>query len=506
MTNADSTVESLPRLKVKDGNDVWQDITNRLYSVSLQDDLSADSASVNLGLRNNPDLYVTGGTNANLDPLDTGSSFYVGGEPLLARYHEVKLEITKDGGSNYYIIFQGYVGPGTVNVSTDVKRDDTVTLTPCDLSFPFKEYHFYDSLIYKSASATSIMSQIFANHGFNQSVTVVDDPNFHVEEIETGENNVWAAQKSLIEPTGFIYRIKWNSTAFKPCVYDPDRTKSVPDAIFSGTFQYRKIDISESDTRTKVVVIYRDRNSGTIEYAQAEDETARDKYGIPDGSGGRLHKTLWLAMQGTGSNYSMIDTPGEAQTLADYVLYDLKEPVPDIEVRLPRVHPGIEIHDLLSFVGDDYTVNLGVTSINWNWSTDNKFGETTVKGTVDRVIGEFGMWLAKDAISKDVKQEMEVAFLQGDGLSPAQPATPECISYWGVDSATGNDVPITVCTVTPNKEWDVAGYIFYWQIEGEAETESRVTQEPRLVVKGLPVGKTVRVWVQAYDWSAKGLS
>lgn len=505
MVNADSTVACLPRLRVKDGDGAWQTLTSRLFSVAYDDDLDADSASVTLKLRNHPDWDAD-----NLDPLDTDSSYYANSEALLGHYHEVKLEVSKNAGVNWDEIFSGYAGPGSVSVTTQVNKDDVVTLTPCDLSFPYKEYHFYDSKIYKDADAVAIMTQIFADHGFNQAVTKVDAPGFYVEEIRTGETNVWAAQKALIEPTGFVYRIRWHKApeedgAFKPCVYDPDRTKSAYDALFPGTFSYRKLDISEADVRTKVVVIYRNRISGTIEYAQAESEAARDKYGIPDGNSGRLHKTIWLAMQGTGDRYSMIDTPGEAKTLADYVLYDLREPTPDIEVRLPRVHPGIEIHDLLSFAGDDYTVTMGVTSVNWNWTADNQIGETIIRGTTDRVIGEFGLWLAKDAHSPDAQQALQAAFLLGDGKPPARPATPILTSYWGRDANTGDSVPIVVATVTPNQDWDRAGYYWHWQIEGEAETESRTTQEPRLVIKGLPVGRTVMIWVQVYDWSARGL-
>jgi len=509
MVNGDSTTECLPRIKVKDGDGTWIDLTDRLYSVSLDDSLEADSASVSLEFRNNSDKYVSGASNYNLDPLDVSSLYYKNSEPIFGRYHEVKLEVSKNDGVNYYEVFRGYAGPETVNVTTSTDRDDTITLRPCDLSFPYKEFHFYDSLIYKSADAVSIMTQIFTDHGFNETVEEVDAPAFHVEEVRTGETNVWAAQKALIGPTGYIYRIKWNedvTSAFKPCVYDPDRTKTVPDAAFAGTFQHRRIDISEADVRTKVVVIYRHRDSGTIEYAQAESEAARDKYGIPDGSGNRKHKTMWLAVQGTGTNYSLIDTGPEAKDLADYVLYDLKEPVPDIEVRIPRIIPGIEIHDLLSFIGDDYTVTMGVTSVNWDWNTDNKIGTTTVRGTTDRVIGEFGLWLAQDAHSPEVMRDLQLAFLQGDGMPPAKPATPELLSFRGVDSATGKETSVVVATATPNSEWDISHYRFFWQIVGEAETESRVETKPRLVIKDLPVGATVKIWVQAVDWSASGLS
>ena len=505
IVGADDTVKCLPRLTVKDELGDWQDITNRVYSISLNDNLEADSASVTFQIRNHPDIWINGPLNQNLDPLDENSSYYVNGAPLLGRYHEVKLEISKDDGAHYYEVFRGYAGPGSVTVSTYVEKDDTITFVPCDLSFPYKAFHFYDSLIYKDADAVSIMSQIFADHGFNQTVTAIDNPNRHIQEVTTGQTNIWAAQKAMIEATGYIYRIKWYDGAFRPCVYNPGRDRTTADAVFLGTFSYRKLDISEADVRTRVIVSYRNRDTGNIEHAQAEDEIARDQYGIPDGSGRKLHNTMWYAAQGTGHYYSLIDTPAEASTLAGYILHDLKKPAPDIEIKIPRIRPDIEIHDLLSFVGNDYTVLVGVTGITWSWSVDNPIGETIIEGTTDRVIGEFRLWLTRDAHSQDVQQDLTLAFLQGDGKRPARPATPHCISYWGRDSETGSDTPVTVCTVRPNKEWDLAGYLWHWQIEGEEETETRITQKPRIVVKGLPVGRKVRFWVQAFDWTAEGL-
>jgi len=470
-----------------------------LFSISADDDITADSASATLQFRNHPDFV---NANLSLDPLDT-SSTYNTTAPLLGRYHEIKLEVSKNDGANYYEIFRGYVGPASVSVGTDVSMDDTVTVVPCDLSFPYREFHFYDSLIYRGADAVSIMSQIFTDHGFNQSVTEVDAPGFHVEHIETGETNVWDAQKALITPTGYAYRIKWNTDAFKPCVYDPDRTKTTPDAIFSGTFSYRKIDISEADVRTQVVIIYRDRNTGAICYAQAEDEDARDKYGIPDGNGGRKHKTVWIAMQGSGGNYSLIDTAEEAEDLAGYVLHDLKEPSPNVEIRLPRIHPGIEIHDYLAFVGNDYTVNVGVTSVSWKWDANNCIGETLIRGTVDRVIGSVNLWLARDAHSPDVQRELEMALLRGDGVSPPKPDTPQAISYWGIDSSTGSEVPVVVLTVTPSQVWDHKNYLWRYWLNNEADPSIVTTNDPRLVLKGLPVGATLVAQVFDVDWSSQ---
>ena len=508
MVNADLTTECLPRLTVRDGNGDWVNITDRLFSISLNDSLGADSASCSLQLRNNPDKWVVGTSNYNLDPLDTDSLYYINNEPLLAYYHDLKLEVSKDAGVHYYSIFEGYCGPTSIKVTTTVKRNDTITLKPADLSFPYKEYHFYDSLIYKDADAVSMMSQIFKDRGFpNQSVTEIDAPGHHVEEITTGETNVWAAQKALILPTGYIYRIKWNVDAFKPCVYDPGRTKTTPDNVSELTFKSRSLNISEADVRSKVVIIYRQRGSGIIEYAQAESEEAKDRYGIPDGDGGRLHKTMWLAVKGSGNRYSLIDTADEAVDLANYVLHDLKYPVPDVEIKIPRINPSFEIHDLLSFINlNDYTVNVGVTSLTWTWDTNNKFGTTTVKGTADRVIGEFGLWLSQDSHSPDVQKDLQLAFLLGDGIPPPTPEKPELLSFKGIDSATGKETTVVVATVTPITVWDLAGYFWSWQIVGEAETENKFTTDSRLVIKDLPAQVVVRVWVQARDWSAIGLS
>jgi len=95
------------------------------------------------------------------------------------------------------------------------------------------------------------------------------------------------------------------------------------------------------------VIFYRLRDVGTLKTFQLSNDSARLKYGIPDGSGGRLHKTMWYLTQGIGARHSMIDMVSEAQTLAEYMIHDLEEPAPDIEIQLPYIHPGIEAHEVL---------------------------------------------------------------------------------------------------------------------------------------------------------------
>ena len=108
--------------------------------------------------------------------------------------------------------------------------------------------------------------------------------------------------------------------------------------------------------------------------------------------------------------------------------------------------------------------------------------------------------------SPDVQQKNQLAFLQGSGKAPDRPSTPELLSFRGEDSATGKETSVVVATVTPSKSWDRMDYLWSYQLEGEAETETVITQDPRLVIKDLPIGKTVKVWVQARSWAARGLT
>jgi hypothetical protein len=82
--------------------------------------------------------------------------------------------------------------------------------------------------------------------------------------------------------------------------------------------------------------------------------------------------------------------------------------------------------------------------------------------------------------------------------------TPTIKSYWGTDSSTGHDVPILEATTTPVKDWDLAQYRWRYMVLGDGVWTEVVTKQPRLIVKGLPVGEQVQVQVRAEDWSAVG--
>ena len=509
IVNATSMVRPQFRIKVEDHGGSWRDISDRVPSITYSDGMEEDSCSVDLRVANAWEAFVNSSPNVNLDPLDEDSDLNkVGGTyyPLLARYNQIKIEISKDDGANWYEVYRGYVGPGSVSVATDVSGDDSISVRPVDQSYAYKDLYFYDELIYKDADAVSIMQQMFADHALTQTIVETDPPAFHVEEYKTGQTNVWESQKMLLEPTGFIYRMRWDSgtSLFKPTVYDPVRTNTTPVWTCDGEFNYRKVDLDEADTRTKIVIFYRLRGVGSMETFEVENDAARLKYGIPDGNGGRLHKTMWYVTKGIGARHSMIDSPEEAQTLGEYILHDLEEPAPDIEFQLPYLHPGIECHDLINFVGRDYTAMVGVMSVSWSCDRDNPIGTTTIRGTLDRVIGQYKQWTAKDARSAEVRDEQLLATLQGDGFRPPTPTNCTGRSYMGQDALTGKETSITLFQVTEVDVWDRGGYMWKWWLKGENKVRVEYTAEPQLVLQDLPVGRTAVAECYVYDWSHTG--
>ena len=320
------------------------------------------------------------------------------------------------------------------------------------------------------------------------------------------DTNLWDAIKKMIEVTGFIFRVRWYDGAFNFCIYDPKRSDSIPSPTltFDGTFNARSLDVNESDVRTKVIVEYRDGTKGAVATEEAEDDSARLKYGAYDGAGGRKH----IIMRYSVKDGSLIDTPGEAANLAAYMLHDLKAPTPDVEVSLPFLFPSAQMHDTLRFVGRDYTVDLGVTGVSWNLSVDNAIGSTTIRGTAERVIGLANDWLQYDEHSPDAQEAYQQKNILGDGRRPEQ-VTGLRLYTDRVQDKSGQTVSVVWAVWNPVSNWDLDHYEVWGRIVDRRGSSDIIIDDWRLwaVVRtesyqfhGLPPGLDLDVKVYAVDW------
>jgi len=285
------------------------DLSDRVRSWERYFDFNGGCYVLEVTFMNHEQLREAG---LGLDPRDPNST-YNATEPLLGAYHEVTLDIRKQGVSEWTRWFTGFVGPAEVSGGETWGEADTVSCTCVGKSQPLKDWMIEDRLALKYENAIisptgspDLLNRILQDQGLHYTVVYRNDPDFSVSEYIVSGVSAWEALENALAPTGFRLIELWNdsSSDFELTVVDPMRSKTEPDFELVGGFSSRRL-------------------SGYV-WAEA-DSSVVAKYGIPDGSGGRKHRKMVYKTQ----DQSLIDSESEARELAALILHDLQEPTPD---------------------------------------------------------------------------------------------------------------------------------------------------------------------------------
>ena len=406
------------------------DLSDRVQSWERSFDFDGGCYVLEVTFTNHERLREAG---LGLDPHDPNST-YNETEPLLGAYHEVTLDIRKQGVSEWTRFFTGFVGPAEVSGGETWGEADTVSCTCVGKSQPLKDWMIeerlalkYENAIISPTGSPDLLNRILQDQGLHYTVVYRDDPDFSVSEYVVSGVSAWEALENALAPTGFRLIELWNdsSSDFEITVVDPMRSKTEPDFELIGGFSSRRLSGSEADVRTYVAVAYRDFERKEERYVWAEaDPFVVAKYGIPDGSGGRKHRKMVYKTQ----DRSLIDSESEARELAALILHDLQEPTPDCEIRLPYLDPRFEPFDLVRFTGE-YSVDVGVMSVRESWSFERQVGETVISGTANKIVGAKQLWLSRDA-KRQPPAERRLQDMPGK--PPPQPPAPELDPAWYV--------------------------------------------------------------------------
>ena len=429
-----------------------EDLSHRVRSFTLRFNFDAGAWTLDLEFNNPPDLVEVG---YSLDPNDPTSAYNSDG-PLLGSYHAVTLDIRKGGDTSWHRMFEGYVGPASVEASEEWPNVRTVTATCVGISQPLKDWVIegrlalkYEEAQISAAASPDLLNRIVTDQGFNVPIVYEDDPNFAVTKYVVSNVSLWEALENALAPTGFRLIEKWSpsANAFRLTVKDPMRSKTTPDVTLNGGFRTRRLSGSEADVRTWVGVIFRYRGTEDEGFVWAEaDDSIVQKYGIPDGSGGRKHRKMIYRTQ----ERSLVDSESEARELAALILHDLQQPTPDCEIALPYLDPRFEAFDLVCAVGDTYAVDMGVMEIEYSWSFDEPLGRTVLRGSADRVIGAKRLWLSNDVKRLDERQ-LRIDELLGE--TPPKPPRPEATGSWYVGPDGTPQPVVDVLMKTPVPWW-----------------------------------------------------
>ncbi len=435
---------------------------SRVKSLVIQGSRDTGMYRASLTIINNQAFRAA---NESLDPGHT-SIFNVDGVPLLGAYHEVRISLGKDTAP--VLMFNGYIGPGDIQSGEDVEDGDVITVECVG-----KMQRYADDWIdrdegrtyretYISAS-TNMLNQILADYGYSQDIVVADDPSYYIHEYRIGDISLLDALKRPVEGIGYCLEERYYAAAdeFRPTIVDPLRSNTTADLNLAGNIRAVRLTYSEANIRTKVRVVYRDRTTGKEASVLATDTAARDKYGIPTGTGTRRHRYMRIVEK----DQSCIDTRAEAQDEADAALHDLSAPCPAVEIQIPWIVQNIELGDLVQVETPSETLKVGVTEIEMRLPEFNRVGETILRGALNRRIGARRYWFLRGRTDWVGKHDRD--YDESHGPLPPAPTYVEALGQWGEDES-GSPAPILHVRWHGNRAWNLKGYrVRYAQAELE---------------------------------------
>jgi hypothetical protein len=447
-----------PRLIVKD-----VDLSHRLKSCRLSFSFDSGAWTLDLELTNHQQLVEKG---EGLDPFDPISRYNTNG-PLLGAYNPVEFSLIAENGYVWQC-FTGYVGPLDRSSQEAWGEAGTISVSCVGPSQPLKDYFItewearrYTQAIISREGRPDLLNRILMDHGFAPIIGYIDDPYFHVDEYIISGVSLWEALENALAPTGFRLIEYMTATAgLRIKVKDPLRFRTNPDRILVGGFRSRRITGGEADVRTWVAVVYRDRNDFQEKFVWAEaDPDIVAIYGIPDGQGGRKHKRMVYKT----SERSLIDSESEARELAATILWDLQYPTPNLELTIPWIDPFFRPFYLVRAIGETISTDFGVMEIEWEWSWENPYGSTTLRGSTGRVIGAKGLWFAKDTKKELARIHGKLEELTNEACP--RPDAPEVYGAWYVhaDGSPSPVVDIYIPATPPH--WASGIRVYVWRFK-----------------------------------------
>ncbi|KPJ59111.1 MAG: hypothetical protein AMJ46_12660 [Latescibacteria bacterium DG_63] len=284
---------------------------------------------------------------------------------------EIKIETATVGGDttpasgDWVLVFHGYID------DIDFGGDKPVMRLTCrDLGAELADT-FIESVAVRGAAGgraveTTMQNILNAALASPPTLYVPTSPSWNILEYKQEKTPVLTAIRDLANQIGWDLRYKWRSgtSQFELTLYEPDRALAGGVLRTFDDTEYYSITqaaISRKNIRNRIKVTYSDptqeiRDTGGSPYRTtyiAEDATSKSKYGT---------RYMEIAEAST----SNIDSAAEAQTMAEAIRDDLKEPTLTHVVDLPYFF-AVELGDYYTFSANDihYDTNQSLAVVGY---------------------------------------------------------------------------------------------------------------------------------------------
>lgn len=216
----------------------------------------------------------------------------------------------------------------------------------------------------------AVIQQILTDNGLG-SITLFTPvaPTFTINKYLQRKEPVFDAIRKLAQMIGWDIRYRWdNGTAsFRLTLFEPDRSKTVPDFTL-GADRY--------DDLTKLKVS-RTRIRNVVEVTYGPNEQQRTTVQLSDASSISRYGRRFMEL--TEASSSEIDTVTEATAMAQAALDDLKEPDAEASAQLDYFFP-VQTGDLIRFTanGTHFDVDQDLAVVSYGHQIDNRGAKTSM--------------------------------------------------------------------------------------------------------------------------------
>lgn len=351
LTGQDTAVINAPdgytvraRVWVWDGSG-WQDVTSLegrdwLVEVAWDESVNEPCAQATVQLRRRQE-------DLSLNPLVSNK---LTGVLALARAFYIEVATLPLGdppaSGDWREVFRGQIE----RLALD---KDPITFTGRDDAGKILRHFIEFEAEYGSTGGTAIqtvMQQILTDNGWPVTLYTPVSPGVVLGKYKQKKMATFLALRERALSIGWDVRMFWDNgtNAFRLTLLGPDRTGALGSQWTFTPGQVKavtRLEQSLTDIRNAVRLYYYNRSaldSGgrpTRAYVDSSDAASITAYG-----------RLW--MQLSEDEDSPVDSPAEAQRMADAARDDLKEPLLDFGVEV-GLHYGVQLGDLLTFEADD---------------------------------------------------------------------------------------------------------------------------------------------------------
>lgn len=387
------------RVKVKNGSGTYVDLTSWVESVDWDHDqdmpVSGCTITFSRALGTIQSLAPFR-SDSTLNRLDDNVTY----SPLLDLTRSTTIEVatTAPGASilsgDYKMLFVG-------TISINSSANNPVVVTGRDLGGQLVDDWVQVETAYGSGpgiALETVMQTVLNDWAAGVSLYTPTSPSYLISPaFRNQRQSVMDALLVLAQLPGWDIRYKWDSgtSAFRLTLYQPDRTKTIPDYTL-GSADYigiSTLDLELTDVRNLLILSY-PTVTGVRATATVSDATSIIRYGGPSA------RPRFLYIQEPDN--SPVNTSGEAATLLAAALADLKDPKAQVEAELPFFWP-VELGDLLRFKANgihfDTDQDWAVVSIKHSLSRNHHRTILRLRG---KPAGQYINWIERSGVAGGV--------------------------------------------------------------------------------------------------------